>query len=241
MGAPWVQKHPQTGLQEYLVLELEWVEDFEQSWSDFTEYFNKSTEVGTGAKQVADGDKSASQAAGSKKDAQPAAGAAPSAAGKAKKLKTTEDATVAAGAAPSAAGKGKKLKNKEDASPDDKSDATLADKIKRASQLKQAFHNACSHYAQLMTSIDTDATWDWARNNVKTKHLVNLKTGLQHEMNDWHKEFLLAADVREVRKKYTPARISVELDLFLKASPLIVQLSNALTGMKNEHVALNTT
>ncbi len=104
--------------------------------------------------------------------------------------------------------------------------------------MKQSFHNACSHYAQLMTTIETDESWDWARDNVKTKQLINTMAALQLEMNDWHKEFLLAQNVRCFRKKYTPARIAVELDLFLKTAPLITKLGHQLSGMKEAHIAL---
>lgn len=37
LGPPWVQKHPQTHLMEYLVLEAEFTEDFETSWATFKE------------------------------------------------------------------------------------------------------------------------------------------------------------------------------------------------------------
>lgn len=52
MGEPWVRVHPQSQLTEYLVLELEFQEDFVQSWETFKSYQTGGAQKVVGAEQV---------------------------------------------------------------------------------------------------------------------------------------------------------------------------------------------
>ena len=47
MGEPWIRRHPQTDMMEYLVLKMEWEETYEKCWSEFREEFMASS-VGNG-------------------------------------------------------------------------------------------------------------------------------------------------------------------------------------------------
>ena len=51
MGAPWVHRHPQTNLLEYLVLEIEWEEEFSQAWGTFNDYIVGEGEHAEGRQQ----------------------------------------------------------------------------------------------------------------------------------------------------------------------------------------------
>jgi hypothetical protein len=53
MGFPWVKKHPQSELLEFLVLETEFEEDFSKSWSHFVEEFAGEAENVKGVRAAA--------------------------------------------------------------------------------------------------------------------------------------------------------------------------------------------
>jgi hypothetical protein len=249
MGHPWVQKHPQSGLVEYLVLQMEWVEEFESMWSHFQEHYDNE---GSPAAAPAVGDSAEAAAALKGGNSVPAAAtpAAPgppaTAAGKGAAKGTTAQPKSKAkkGAKPEgspseATGKG------DEASPGDDKKKEFARLQRDALKLKQTFHSASSNYVQMKHAIDTDSSWSWTKcgppETTKEVILLKAKTDLQNMLNDWHKEFLCNNDFSGIRKKYAPERLIVELTKFIEAKGAVDKLSTMLESMNRAHVQILNT
>jgi hypothetical protein len=248
LGHPWVQKHPQSGLTEYLVLQMEWEEEFESMWSNFTEHCNSDGSPSTGdggiaqvagqpAARLADQVTAPSSPVAKGVDVTPGTPttvppstprAVPKAAGK--------RSDKAGGSKPQASGKG------DDPSPGDEKKKEFGRLQRESIKLKQLFHTASSNFIQMRQAIDTDASWAWATcgpaDATKLAKLVQVKTELQAMQNDWHKEFLCNTDIAGIRKKYTPERVTVELTKFLESKIAVDKLTSMLEAMNRVHTEI---
>ncbi len=252
LGEPWVMVHPQNGMTEYLVLEIEFEEEFTQMWSHFKEFFNTSSgalaDGTTGTASTARG-----AGAGAVKDAA-GAGKQAAIAGKQAALQSDGDAGVAGQAAGQKKSKGrrgeekaqpepkvKKLKggknDEEPASPEEKKKKDLQQLMKDATKLKGVFHEASSNYVHIIANIQGNTDWDWAKDNIRTKKLQGVQSEVKGLLNAWHREFL-ANDIATMKKKYTVDRLSVELSSFVAAKEKIENLAGLIVNMNVAHDAV---
>jgi hypothetical protein len=259
LGAPWVHRHPQTELVEYLVLQTEFEEEFDQNWKHFVEHWN-GTSGEAARKSVCSGGEASGQAAAPRADAlgdKPVAppggtrdgdstaaaarggtGTARAGAGQAALDGGKVDPGISGGK-PRKGGRGKKTGDgnpPED--PDSPNDGKKIDPIaallKKSAKMKNQFHSASSNFIQINQAIETDNAWAWARGGIWQTKLHEAKTALQESMTPWHKEFL-CSDAAVMKKKYTPERLTVELSNFVEAGPLIEKLAKVVAGISKAH------
>jgi hypothetical protein len=261
MGPPWVHVHPQSGLTEYLVLEMDFEEEFTSMWSEFTETWQgapASSDSGHSALPthiVADkhsmifggdaGDVDGARAAAAPKPGKGAPeGAAPKpdkgapSAEKAKPGKGAPDV-----ATPNAKKQGGKVKNSDEVneSPDAEKKQQFAKLMREAMKLKQVFHTASSNFVQVITAIDTDSKWSWAKGGPQEARLRDMKAKLQTELNPWHEEFLVTADFVVLKRKYSTERIVVELSKFMQIKAMVESLAKTIGNTNNAHSELMDT
>jgi hypothetical protein len=243
MGAPWVQVHPQSGMTEYLVLEMGFEEEFESMWSKFSESWQGDKAIVNGGAEgpAALGSESAIVDGGAGGSGGRAAAEAADT-GKPKKGKGASPG-VAGGATPKIkknAGKGTDNDETKDSPGADKKTEIL--KLTReALKLKQVFHAASSNYVQVMTAISSDEKWSWARGGPQETRLRDTKAKLQAELNDWHEEFLVTAEFTQLKRKYSTERIVVELSKFVQTKGLVDGLAKVISSTHNAHHELTKT
>ncbi|CAK0878510.1 unnamed protein product, partial [Prorocentrum cordatum] len=49
LGPPWIQRHPQTGIMEYVIIQFGWVEKFNKAWSEYIEMKNVAPDGQSGS------------------------------------------------------------------------------------------------------------------------------------------------------------------------------------------------
>ena len=219
MGSPWVRRHPQTLLVEYLVLEMQFEEVFENMWSDFEEQWHHT--------KVEDNGKPAALAT---------ATAAASSAGEAVTPPEPEKQ-------PKKAAKPQKKARKEDDAAEPNSEdkkRDLSNLIREAGKVKVLFHSVTSNYAAITTAVRDVPAWSWFKGGTKEAELSAIKEKLQQCISDWHREYLCTSDVAGLRRKYTPERMAAELTTFMECKIAIDKLSAKITAVRSSHDLLNT-
>ena len=133
MGRPWHQKHPQTDLVEFLLMDYKWTETFEQSWATFQESYSRGT-----LESPMPDEKTKGEESGAKRTA-------------GKKVVKDE-----------AKGKGTKRDRQGKASKDiDEMD--LSTLWKEGGKLKVAFQKTSCTYLELDEKIRSHAAWELAK------------------------------------------------------------------------------
>jgi hypothetical protein len=250
MGAPWVHKHPQSGMTEYLVLEMGFEEEFESMWAKFSETWQGEgassgsgralgqapSVVGGVAAAVAEGaGGSGGQAAEDEAKTGP-----PAVPKKGKGALAMPKGSGGGGGGLPSPGKIKKGADKEDSPSSDKKTEIL--KLTReAMKLKQTFHAASSNYVQVMHAISSDGKWSWAKGGPQEARLRDSKAKLQTELNSWHEEFLVTSEFTPMKKKYSTERIVVELTKFMQTKRLVETLAKVIASTNNAHIELMQT
>jgi hypothetical protein len=246
MQAPWVQVHPQTGMTEYLVLEMGFEEEFESMWSKFSESWQGDI-AGSSNGQAEVQDSSAPGIATASVDggAGGSGGRAVAAAvdtGKPKKGKGAIPG-LGGGATPSPGKLPKPGKNTDpdETSPSADKKSELSKLTRDAMKLKQVYYAASSNYVQVMTAISSDEKWSWARGGPQEVRLKDTKAKLQAELNHWHEEFLVTAEFTQMKRKYSTERIVVELSKFVQTKGLVDGLTKVISSTHNAHHELTKT
>ncbi len=234
MGWPWIKVHPQTGLHEYLILESEFLEDFNQCWSHFVTNTTKAPPASgttSGSASAALGDASRSAATGDQKLTKetvptPKDGTTDGGAkGKKRKTAPAGDDDKPENEPESAKKNGKDTKKLEQAKKEKKQFNKL---VADAKQLKSSVHETTSKYVHLDQTIKSDEEWSWAKDGVKHKLLKESMDNLNKQFNPWMQEFLAANDFRDITRTYSNDRIKVELEAFLEAKPSVESLTNLI-------------
>jgi hypothetical protein len=234
MGAPWIQKHPQSDIVEFLILENSYQEDFVNSWAEFKETVtNKGT--GTIDKGTTDPDK---KDAGSGKieddDKNP---------DKTELGKKNGGEKIPEKTDPGKKNGGKKIPEKPSpAKQDDDDRKRMADLVKEAMKIKGKFQAASSSYVQLHQTITSEPAWDWVKNSPRMTELDKLKGDVQAMLNPWHREFVTnndASAMAAVKKKYSNDRITVELQSFVRISNQVEQLATMTARIYTSFAELN--
>ena len=136
MGPPWAVKHPQTELVEYAVVEIEWQEEYQQSWQHITEQYatgvNAMVQPQATDDQNAQGDQQAKDEEEKKND---------------------DDKEKA---------KASEKKQKVPETPEKKDFRGL---ISLAAKTKLSFQTVTSSANNLISQIYVDQAWAWARKN----------------------------------------------------------------------------
>ena len=235
LGEPWCVVHPQSGLSEYLVMEIEWEEQFSRCWTDYQEFFNKSANqaeqflqaVQSDVRDRAEQGKDKHKSKGKNKD------------GEGEEKRRPETNKRGADASPQPKGKkGKHGQDAKDDSPDDKKKKELTRLIKDAAKLKATFHEASSNYAHIISNIDGNDSWSWAKSSPQNKMLQQAHAEVKGLLNEWHREFLSHADIKPMRAKYPAEKVTVELRAFLAAGAKVESLGKLISGMNAAHEAV---
>jgi hypothetical protein len=262
MGAPWLIRHPQSGLVEYLVLEMSFEEEFSNHWSHFKESWESNAAVGD---MVNNGDTAIKDSTGITGDLGiqgiPAAkgfvlnqtAGMGFAGGKGidfdKKGEQVIDGKVTKGKATEAADSspeektpskksGGKTPTEKGDDDDDDPKKRIAKLFREASKVKTTFHSASSSFVQMSAAIEADPAWSWAKGGVQHHKLVTAQNSLKAALNDWHREFVCSPDVTGIRKKYSVERCTVELNKFIEAKPLVDKLAAIVTNTNRAHEEL---
>lgn len=217
MGDPWVRIHAQSELAEFLVLEMEWEEEFGESWDHFRAHFTKGSNEKSDKLVGGEG-----QAAGDDDKAK-------------EKAKEKEDNEKDKG-------KNKEKDKDKDDSPNEDADAKkkLANLIREAAKLKASFQAASSRFVELHSAIQTSPEWGWTKGGSQEAKLKEAHKNVKESLNEWHGEYLMASDFSQLKKKYTGERIQVELTSFLKIKGLVDNLAKLVGNMFRAHAELGS-
>ena len=205
MGPPWLHVHPQAGFVEFLILDFGFTENFGQAWEHFrTEY--SAGDNGT-AEQLED----------------PAAEVPP--AGKKNKGASAADADPK---------KKKGRGGKTDEKPAHKEKATKSTLIiekldnaglwRESNKLKIKFQQASSAFMEVSDKIAHDPAWDWHQGKTGAR-LTEAHTAIKNVLTDFHKAYMMSADVASMKKSYSTATCEIELASFLRTADLVDNLA----------------
>ena len=159
MGPPWFIRNPQTGRLNYLRLSFSYEEDFVQSWAHFKEETAERIKGGgNGCGQSGPGQKGLDNQGVAKSSGQNSS-------------KVEPPPTKKKGPNGSAGRKGDKVKDKDqekgNAGVQEKDKgkvAKVATKLQEALRLKKTFLANVARGQEVLTCIDQDPKWDWAKN-----------------------------------------------------------------------------
>jgi hypothetical protein len=212
LGAPWIRKHPQSEMLEFLVLETEFEETFTNSWAMFKdEVLTQAPAVAKACGQVESQDAGqASKAIGSN-----ARVAVPKVAPKAKAGKPTTP--------------GKHSKN----CANSRLEVGLI--AKDANKVRRDYQNASSQYLDIksnMEDLNAHGDWAWAPGSLLQQKLKLTWQSLGEDLNDWGKEYIISDDMAAMRKKYTDARILEELRRFMGMKDNIQEILALAASMR---------
>ena len=205
MGPPWLHVHPQSGLVEFLILDYGFTESFGQAWEHFrTDYSAGDNEI---AEQLED----------------PAAEVPPVA----KKKK-------GAGVADDEPKKKKPRGEKPEEKPPPKDKTTKAtiiiDKLdiaglwRESNKLKIKFQQAMSAFMEVTDKIAHDPAWDWHQGRSKAR-LMEAHADIKNVLTNFHKAYMMSADVASMKKSYSTATCEIELANFLRTADLVDNLA----------------
>ena len=196
MGDPFVKIHPQTKMVNFAIAEIGWSEIYDESWTQTLTYLKKNDQPAIGN----DASKTELKGAGtSTAEEQVAEG---------KSTKNTGKAT------PKSGGKKKKkiVKSTEKETAEKKRHQTI---FKDAARVKSKVTTASLRAVEIETEIQKNGKYAWARNNEKGDKLIKSQvSSLKNDMTDWHRDYMIAIDLGEMKKKYSIDRIAMELTSF---------------------------
>jgi hypothetical protein len=251
MGAPWVVRHPQSNLLEYLVLEMEFEEEFSNMWSHFKKSWETKALGDAGDEKPGaisgsvDGGKSSGKVDEAKQTADPDKKETDKSnrGGNKNKGGKESDGNTKGGKDTGGNNKGGKAAGRspsEKGGDDDDDDPKkrLVKLFRDAAIVKIKFHSASSSFVQMACAIDSDPSWGWAKGGVQHQKLVSAQESLKGALNDWHREFVCSSDATGVKKKYSAERCTVELNKFIAAKPLVDKLAAILCSTNRAHEEL---
>ena len=220
MGPPWLHVHPQAGFVEFLILDFGFIEDFRQAWEQFrTDYSAGDNVVPAPEVPAAEVPKKN----GKKNKGGGAAEAEPNE--KKQKGSKTEEKT---------AQKDKVTKS-----------TLIIDKLDNAglwregNKLKSKFQQASSAFMEVSDKIAHDPAWDWHQGKNGAR-LTEAHTAIKNVLTDFHKRYMMSADVGSMKKSYSTATCEVELRSFLKTADLVDNLALVALQIFNSQKALTT-
>jgi hypothetical protein len=210
MGPPWLHIHPQSGLVEFLILDFGFTESFGQAWEHFrTEYSAGDNVTAEPLKDPAAAEVPPEVPPGGKKNKGPSAADAESK-------------------------KKKQRGGKSEEKPAQKEKATkptlIIEKLDNAglwresNKLKIKFQQAMSAFMEVSDKIAHDPAWDWHQGKSGTR-LTEAHTAIKAVLTNFHKAYMMSADVASMKKSYSTATCEIELVSFLKTADLIDNLT----------------
>ena len=210
LGHPWIKRHSQSELLEFLLLESQFEETFSTSWNMFKEEILK------------DGSSITNDSGGTLVDPN-------------RSTSTAGEPSVAAKAKAAAAAKAKgtvAVPKTSPPKPSDKSRVEVATMARETSKVRRDYQSASAQYLDITSNMEEKQEWAWA----KTSPMINkLKVTWNHlalQVTDVGKEYIIADDIADMRKKYTDARIMDELRRFMGMKDTIKQLLDISASMR---------
>jgi hypothetical protein len=102
-----------------------------------------------------------------------------------------------------------------------------------AMKLKQKFQATTSQAEQLINTIATDDSWDWARNKGQGDlKLVELRKDIPNAVTDWQRQFLVT-DAAQIRKAFAATRLTEEYRAFLLHTTAVDNLAEVCVKLVN--------
>ena len=69
---------------------------------------------------------------------------------------------------------------------------------------------------EIETEIKKNGKYAWARNNEKGDKLIKShQESLKDDMTDWHRDYMIAIDLSDLKKRYSIDQIATELTSFI--------------------------
>jgi hypothetical protein len=221
MGPPWLHVHPQAGFVEFLILDFGFTENFKQAWEQFRTEYSAGDNVA--AKQLEDPAAEVPEKNAKKNKGESAAEAEP----KEKKQR------------------GSKTEEKP-AQKDKVTKSTLiiekldnAGLWREANKLKSKFQQASSAFMEVSDKIAHDPAWDWHQGKNEAR-LTEAHTAIKNVLTDFHKRYMMSADVGSMKKSYSTATCEIELRSFLRTADLVDNLALVALQIFNSQKALTT-
>ena len=218
LGAPYVAKHPQTEMLEFVVVEMSWQEEFQQKW----------TELKTRMGALGDNSAAASEQTPIEKEAKPLQ--------QQKKRKSEEqhekDEKVSKDDGDQSMEKEEKKGKKPKPNDDDpKTPKEHSINLKKSLKLKQELTSASHKAHQLIATIDTDPKWQWARSEKKLQ-LVQANDDMKESLTPWLQQFVLSEKWLELKKTTTQQQINEEFKIMVDmVGPKIEKVHKVVFGL----------
>ena len=205
MGPPWLHVHPQSGLVEFLILDYGFTESFGQAWEHFrTDYSAGENET---AEQLED----------------PAAEVPP-------ETKKKKGAGVAGGEPNKKKTRGEKTEEKPPPKDKTMKSTLIIDKLdiaglwRESNKLKIKLQQATSAFMEVTDKIAHDPAWDWHQGRSKAR-LMEAHADIKNVLTNFHKAYMMSADVASMKKSYSTATCEIELANFLRTADLVDNLA----------------
>ena len=229
MGPPWLHVHPQAGFVEFLILDFGFTENFGQAWEHFRTEYSAGDRVA--AEQLEDPAAGVPETKGKKNKGGGVAEAEPEA--KKKKPEEKNDQKD-------------KVTKEKPAQKDKVTKSTLiiekldnAGLWREANKLKSKFQQASSAFMEVSDKIAHDPAWDWHQGKNGAR-LTEAHTAIKNVLTDFHKRYMMSADVGSMKKSYSTATCEVELRSFLRTADLVDNLALVALQIFNSQKALTT-
>ena len=231
MGYPWVMRHPQSNLVTFLILEIKFAENFEQSWAHFQQEFEAGTleeQQASSGKTNSGQLKSGKQDSGKQGSGEPASGK--QASGKQASGKQASGKAKAKGKA-----QPKKSPQKE-IDPKDMSTATL---WREGLKLKASFQSASCVLMEIEEKIRTQDAWKWAKGDRKEK-LEEVQRSVKTLITPWQQDFFMASDMTAFKKQHSSAKLELEMQAMLtKLAKPIKGMVDFCKNTQEAHITLS--
>lgn len=216
MGHPWVHRHPQTERLEYLLLNFEWAEDFEQSWSTWKTHWQENISDKEGNNVQKDSSKEAKKAIGDKAFKHGGNDC------------DNKDKKGKAFAKPTAKGRS------DDLTSPNKEDMNVQQWMVAANKLKAKLSRAMAGSSQLIDQIITVPSWSWADNAPNRGELERRLQDLKNAMTPFSSNYLVL-DSKDMKRKTDQASWHHELKTFVALEPKVDALASWSARLTTMH------
>lgn len=112
--------------------------------------------------------------------------------------------------------------------------------VREAAKVKTMFSSTTTTCMQLCQAIASDDDWEWAKGGCKERELKAAQETLKESLSPWAKDYLMATDFAEFRKRFTTEKVTVELRGFIENRPAIERLSELCASLARAHQALSS-
>ena len=108
----------------------------------------------------------------------------------------------------------------------------LAELLKNSLRVKGLYITTTQRAEGILGEVKLDGKYQWARGNPKGDQLISDKlSDIRDGLSEFLREYLVASDLRALKKKYDDSRVVVELSEFVQYEDKIKNLASVLDAM----------